>query len=82
MKVNCMTARGSHWTSVFQEIQDTHAVLKDDVYAVAAWLLPSLRRAGVSVSVQAAQPSWQVREIDGLLSQLKPMADKPPDVWA
>ena len=33
------------------------AALQDDALAVATWLLPFLRRTGVSVHVQAAQPN-------------------------
>ena len=65
------------------------AALQDDALAVETWLLLFLRRTGVSVHVQAAQPNGYNRygepestEPEDSLSLLESVAGGPPDVWA
>jgi hypothetical protein len=62
------------------------AALQDDAHAVETWLLPFLRRTGVSVSVQAIPTGYApdgTPAPEGTLSQLKSMADGlNHDVWA
>jgi hypothetical protein len=62
-----------------------NAALQDDALAVATWLLPFLRRTGVSVRVHAAQHPYgepKSTEPEDSLSLLESVAGGPPDVWA
>ena len=59
--------------------------MQDDALAVATWLLPFLRRTGVSVRVQAVQCPYGEPKSTGpedSLSLLESVAGGPPDVWA
>ena len=62
-----------------------NTALQDDALAVATWLLPFLRRTGVSVRVQAAQPDQygepKSAEPEDSLSLLESVAGGPPGLW-
>ena len=62
-----------------------NAALQDDAHAVETWLLPFLRRTGVSVSVQAIPTGYApdgALAPEDTLSQLESMAAVNHDVWA